>query len=72
VTIAHQSATTDTGVRARPPGAKSADEPVPAAPLGPAWTVAKIAGLVALAVLGLTLAIAIVVGSALFTIMSFS
>jgi hypothetical protein len=63
---------TDTGVRARPPVASSQHEPVPAAQPGPVWTVAKIAGLVALAVLGLTLVVAIVVGSALFTIMSFS
>jgi hypothetical protein len=72
VTIAHQSAMTDTGVRARPPAAGTPHELAPGGSARRAWTVAKIAGLVAVAVLGLTLAVGIVVGGALFTIMNFS
>jgi hypothetical protein len=71
VTIAQQSAMSNQGVRARPPAVSSEHELIPVEDPTPAWTIAKIAGLVALAALGMTLAVAIVVGGALFALMSF-
>ena len=72
MTIAHQSAMTETGVRARPPVIGAPHELVGVEQASRATTVAKIAGLLAVAVFGTTLVLAIVVGSALFMIMNFS
>jgi branched-subunit amino acid transport protein len=63
---------TDTAVRPRPPVADAPHVLVHAEEADPVWTVAKLAGLVAIAVLGTTLAVAIVVGGALFTLLNFS
>lgn len=71
MTIAHQSAMTEERVRARPSPVSSPHQLVLVEQESPARTLAKIACLVAIAALGMTLAIAIVAGGALFALLSF-
>jgi hypothetical protein len=70
MTIAHQSAMTDRRVRARPPTVRSAHELVCVEPR-PARTLAKIAGLVAVAAVGVALVAATVAGGVLFMLFNF-
>jgi branched-subunit amino acid transport protein len=73
VTIAHQSATTPTAVRRAPAAVATVISPhelVRTEETRPAWTLAKIAGLLAVAALGTALILAIVVGGALFALLN--
>jgi len=70
VAIAPQSAMSEERVRPRPPIVRSPHQLVPVDRPSPARTLAKIAGLVAVAALGTAFAVAIVAGAALFLLLS--
>jgi hypothetical protein len=61
----------DHGVRARPPAVDSPHELVRVDHAAPAWTLAKITGLVVLSACGTALVVAVVAGGALFTLLNF-
>jgi len=71
VTIAQQPAMTETALRRGPRLVSSPHELVPVETPKPAWTLAKIAGLLAISAFGITLLLAVVVGGALFALLSF-
>jgi hypothetical protein len=71
VTIAQQPAMTETPVRRGPLLVNSPHELVAVEPSKPAWTLAKLAGLVAITAIGVTLLLAIVVGGVLFALLNF-
>jgi hypothetical protein len=61
---------TEERVSTRPPLVRASRMLVPVEEASPAWTLAKIVGLVALAAFGTALATAMVAGSALFMLFS--
>lgn len=71
MTIAQQPAMTEAPVRRGPRLVNSPHELVSVEPSKPALTLAKIAGLVAITAIGVTLLLAIVVGGALFALLNF-